>query len=844
MTGYCSATQVFAGGCDENSTTNTQAWRYAYDDAGRMSRQTPPVNTTASALATSIWVYDAGGRMTARCEAPAATANCASAGVYRTVTPNYDAVGRAIQLDTHSGPGTTLVLRTATTFLGDGQPARTTYSTGTTPTVADTIDYAYDSAGRQTKVLRGTTVLSEQGFRPDGTVAWRKDGDNNAIGQTSFTYDWAQRLLSVDLPDAFSTAVPTFSWRLDGLLGGRTWSAGSATFSYDAAKRPTGLTKGALTETQAYDRDGNVAAEVRNFSGISGDAGTGTQTFTYDALDRVTGSSGLVSGARTYKYDRNSNRTQKVTGGITFDYSFDRTDELVSVLKTGGTTQSFAYDPFGNMTGDAQTGAAVTANSYDLGDRLTGIDAAGTANDATFTFDALGRFRTRTLASADGTDTYSYLDASETVVRIDNTVAGPTDSMVSSRGDRIGVKVGATVNWFLSDLHGSIAASLDTTEAIVVNAIRYDAYGETITTGTAGGVRVGDRAWKYQGRLDISPTGLATPLYDMSARFYNPGIAAFTQLDTVVGEARNPISMNRFLYGHANPATLSDPTGHCAVNGAGGGFDPLGSIGNCLGAGAGFVVGTAESGIGIVAETAGAVWSVPGHAADIGRCMADEGCRTPTISGLRNSAAHVAGEIHRRGQVVLADPGAAVRRTVSTLAFAGANWVGEQHRKLTTQGGFEGGRAAGHIFGTTVVGGTLLAAAPAAVARVPAAVRGAAGVASRIPGAARAGWTLNKARPHFRAKTPTIVRDKAKPNPGSGVTPCPTCGRPITAKFPRSKFGWAIDHIIPWRILNRLAPAWMQKLFPRWRPWLYNFGPNLRVRCAPCNWRDNGRRRR
>jgi hypothetical protein len=53
---------------------------------------------------------------------------------------------------------------------------------------------------------------------------------------------------------------------------------------------------------------------------------------------------------------------------------------------------------------------------YDLDDRLTEINASGTADDATFTLDALGRFRTRVTAA--GTDTYSYLDTSETVTRI------------------------------------------------------------------------------------------------------------------------------------------------------------------------------------------------------------------------------------------------------------------------------------------------------------------------------------------------------------------------------------------------------------------------------------------
>ena len=34
-----------------------------------------------------------------------------------------------------------------------------------------------------------------------------------------------------------------------------------------------------------------------------------------------------------------------------------------------------------------------------------------------------------------------------------------------------------------------------------------------------------------------------------------------------MGGAQNPLSMNRFLYAHANPATLIDPSGHVALDG-------------------------------------------------------------------------------------------------------------------------------------------------------------------------------------------------------------------------------------------------------------------------------------
>ena len=86
------------------------------------------------------------------------------------------------------------------------------------------------------------------------------------------------------------------------------------------------------------------------------------------------------------------------------------------------------------------------------------------------------------------------------------------------------------------------------------------------TAYTASGGAVGSAAWRYRGRLDISPAGLGTPLYAMGARLYSPGVGAFTSLDTVAGSAQSPLSMNRFLYAQADPATLVDPTGHSVID--------------------------------------------------------------------------------------------------------------------------------------------------------------------------------------------------------------------------------------------------------------------------------------
>ncbi len=83
----------------------------------------------------------------------------------------------------------------------------------------------------------------------------------------------------------------------------------------------------------------------------------------------------------------------------------------------------------------------------------------------------------------------------------------------------------------------------------------------TAATWPTGG-SAASTTWKYQGRLDLSPT--TTSLYDFAAREYSPGLGAFTSLDSVLGSAQNPWQLNRFLYAAANPATLIDPDGHAS----------------------------------------------------------------------------------------------------------------------------------------------------------------------------------------------------------------------------------------------------------------------------------------
>ncbi len=119
-------------------------------------------------------------------------------------------------------------------------------------------------------------------------------------------------------------------------------------------------------------------------------------------------------------------------------------------------------------------------------------------------------------------------------------------------------KDGSTGAYLVADLHGNTALAEASGSTAVMAAIRYDGYGQTLDTHAVTGSISLDT--KYQGRLDLSATD--DPLYDLSARLYAPGLGTFTSLDSVMGSAQDPASLNRFLYAEANPTTFTDPTGH------------------------------------------------------------------------------------------------------------------------------------------------------------------------------------------------------------------------------------------------------------------------------------------
>jgi RHS repeat-associated protein len=554
-------------GASSCTSATSAAWHYAFDALGRQTKQIAPDNTTVADLATYEWVYEAGGRLDRTCEYPAG-GSCSSTTNTRFTDYGHDDLGRVLSQQVKERFTGSDVTRLAWTnaYNLDGTQASVAFDgTGSSPSQGtDTLTFTYDTHGRPDQIKDGSTVLTDFGWNADGTLQSRVDG---TVGTSSFAYDWAKRLTSQTPPSAFSGSSISQTWRVDGTLATKSYPGSlTMTASYDAAKRPTVLdfgTPGWLE--QAYDRDGNVVWEERSLTvaGGSGDAVTGRQTFGYDRLNRLIASSGLAAGLTGYTYDLDSNRLAKTEAGTTYNATYDATGALKQVWQAGqGLPQLATYDAFGNLLADPETGLAAPTFAYDAANRLTAIDAAGATNDTTFGFDALGRHLSRTINGT--TESYEFLSTTETVTKID--AASDIASLVDDSGARQATLSGSSVAWLMPDPHGNVAGQAQA--SALTTALRYDGYGQTIATAPTSPPAEA-RRWKYQGRLDIAPDGLATPLYEFSARFYSPGLGTFTQLDTLQGQALDPLSLNRYLYAAANPATLIDPTGHAGCDGSG-----------------------------------------------------------------------------------------------------------------------------------------------------------------------------------------------------------------------------------------------------------------------------------
>lgn len=439
--------------------------------------------------------------------------------------------------------------------------------------------YEYDGFDRLKRVALPDTSYESYTYDEAGNLVTKRTRAGNAI---TYGYDPLNRLISKILPGPQTTS---YTYDLTGLQENVTDSRGTIHHQYDDALRlssvqyPDGRTIG-----YQYDNNSNRTRLTYPDSSYV--------TYQYDVLNRLTD---LFQNGTTllahYDYDSLSRRDNLGYGnGTSTSYGYQIDDDLASMthqhstgtvnlsyttnntgvrthksiddyrfifrpgqtLNTGYSANNLnqyttvggvgcSYDLNGNLISDG-----VNTYTYNAENRLT---AAATPEHAiTCAYDPMGR---RVEKNVDGQITSYLHDGDQVLVEYDGSgselrryVYGP------GIDEPISMIIDGKAYYYQFDGQGSvIAVSDDAGNYLEIYA--YSVYGKPNGTSCLG------NPYLYTSRAYDAETGL----YYYRARYYNPQIGRFLQVDPI-GYSDG---MNLYAYVSNNPLMLIDPLGLCSV---------------------------------------------------------------------------------------------------------------------------------------------------------------------------------------------------------------------------------------------------------------------------------------
>ena len=200
----------------------------------------------------------------------------------------------------------------------------------------------------------------------------------DTFGRLDTITDWANRITDVDYDAAGRVDEVT---RPGNLL---------AEFTYDELNRPTAVAHSRngtplLTLGYSYDANGNLASFTDD---------TGTATFGYDDLDRLTSAAYPGSQDYGYVYDAVGNLTSATTPAGTTTYTYDLADRITSTgpggapssdsATRGPTTNTGGWTALGNASAsDDSYATAAPAKNATINGRVGGFDFGAIPANAT-----------------------------------------------------------------------------------------------------------------------------------------------------------------------------------------------------------------------------------------------------------------------------------------------------------------------------------------------------------------------------------------------------------------------------------------------------------------------------
>ena len=325
-------------------------------------------------------------------------------------------------------------------------------------------------------------------------------------------------------------------------------------------------------DSYIWDVLGNLLERSNNVAGInaSGVTTSLTETFSYDALNRMVTSDLSGTGAEIYElvglsfvdysYSANGNLTRRSdVGYLNYDH-LTKSHAVTSVLYEGTSDiGDYTYDANGNMQ-TAPDGGSVDYTPFDKPKQITGAD--GTATQLYF---GPERQLIREEVSSGG-QTITTLHFGNYEKIIDGASVTDRYSVTGHNGEVVAMIVDEatpTTHYLHHDHLGSIAAISDS-NGYVLERFHYDAFGKQrlAINASVGGINQSlntDITRKgYTGHIELQTDSLTY----MNARVYDSSLGRFMSADTIVPDPFHSQDFNRYSYVRNNPLRYTDPTGH------------------------------------------------------------------------------------------------------------------------------------------------------------------------------------------------------------------------------------------------------------------------------------------
>ena len=224
----------------------------------------------------------------------------------------------------------------------------------------ETNSQTWDAKGELINLIDGATHKSTRGYDAAGNQIVLTNRNGYAW---HFYFDGANRMTNMVSPLGRTN---TTVYNLQGLVAWKKDPMGNTTtYGYDAKGRLTNRSDSVGTTIYRFDQSDNLTNTTEN---------TLTNTWTYDAYNRVSSYKDVYGNLIQYRYDTAGNLTNLIyPGGKNVYYSYDSENHLTNVTDWSQRKTTMTYDLNGRLTGVYRPNGTSRTVAYDAAGEATNI---------------------------------------------------------------------------------------------------------------------------------------------------------------------------------------------------------------------------------------------------------------------------------------------------------------------------------------------------------------------------------------------------------------------------------------------------------------------------------------